>query len=588
VLALAMVGALVAGCGVPTQTGVQVDGPVAGVGLPDSGEPRVPPGPDEADTAERLVEYFLRAAAADPDDPVDELRQFIHSDRAAAWQPDPQVVIVRVKDRIPTPAGALTRVRLEVELIGTLRDGIAEPRPGAERLTVDLEVAREPAAAGDEVSVDLGDPRYRILNPPDLVMLEDRELGDRGHLLPSPVYFWDATASVLVPDLRWLPTALAPAQRAQAKLQWLFEGPAPWLGSLSVLPGDVALDGNVVWREDRLDVALTPAAGDLDLARLNAQLWWTLRDQLQDDRTVWLMIDGLERLVVPDRSANPAARDTRPDSFVVLDGAVAPYLGAPLDPELSALTDGFAGQIVSAAVTRADRPRAALVHLDAGSGHRLSVVTRDGVTTTDLRATSMSRPVWLNHPGSAGLVAADGRLHQFRPDQPAAPELAVPGLVEPVTAVAVAPDGRRLALVAGGRLYVATLLRHDDRALVVTSPLRLPTTATDLSGVAFVQESRLAVVGREDGRSLLYELSVDGVYESELLGGLLGAQPDVTNVVGFPGDPSSNSPRGEVMYEADGRAYHYQYPRDPRLISAADLAVRPVPDGDPRAPFFGE
>jgi hypothetical protein len=592
-LVLLASAALLVGCGVPTHTDVHVDGPFAGaepIGDPD---PLVPPGPDDASSPDDLVTYFLQAAAEDPDQAVERLREFVHKSEAESWDPDPQVLVVRVEDQFSTP-GDRVRVRLDVRVVGSLSRGIVTPRDDSR--SFDLEVVSEsPGMSGDNLGDQARGPEYRIANPPDVIMLSDQALGGRtpNYLTPSPVYFWDSDHRVLVPDLRWLPTAFGATLRAQTKLEWLVDGPAPWLDPLATLPSGVALDSNVVLqRDDFLDVNLTPAAGDLDPELLHPQLWWTLRDEVGDDRTVRLTIDGQEHLIEPAVRANPSVAASSPDRFVLFDGRVVASDSAT-GPRLPPAAGEFDGEPHSAAVSR--ERHIALVHLEATGLYRLNLASMAGAVGTDLVATTMSRPTWLRHPGGAGLVAADGQLYAFQVDDPTPQEVSLPTLADPVTAITIAPDGRRAALIAGGRLYVTSLTRHDDGTVTAGQPRRLATTATNLAGVTFLQENWLAVIGEEGGQKLLYELTVDGAFEEELPYGTLGAPQTVTNMVGYPGSPLEErriSQRGEVMYEADGQAYRYRYLNQLVPIRAQDLPVE-LPDDDaptsePRAPFYSE
>ena len=597
-LAVALAGALAAGCGVPSHTDVEVagaEGPSAGAEPVGGVEPRVPPGPDEADGPEQLVRYFLQGAAGDPRNAVEELRPFIYSDEQESWQPKPEVQVVRIDDsptRTPVAQG-VDRVRLGVRTLGTLSNGVVEPESNPEESTVEFEVAIDPgasAASGDLTGLDPERPQYRIVDPPDRILLDERALikpiGPRrvltsGYLRPTSVYFWDRDRDVLVPDLRWMPTALPPAQRAQTKLEWLIAGPASWLESLATVPGDLELEGNPVWRGDRLDITLAAADG-VDLQRLDTQLWWSLRDELPSGNSMWLTINGEQRQVNADGRIRQAIRYSEPRSFVLLDGAVVPYV--PSDevvlPEGAVIPDAQAVAMTG----EGDGVALAQVHPGPDGLLRLTVSTVDGEVTTDLRpATTMSRPVWLKEPGRIGLVAADGRLYSFTVDG-AVDEVPVPNGA--ITAFAVAPDGRRLALVAGGALYT-TSLRRGDGAVGVNTPRPLPTTVSDLSGVAFIQENWLAIIGQDGGETLLYELTVDGASEHELLN--LGAPETVSSLVGFPGDPYSDSAfRGTAMYEADGLAYRHDYPSEPIEIITAEFDLDADPAVEPRAPFFAE
>lgn len=580
----------VAGCGVPNHTGVEVDGPAEDAGVPGDEQRGVPPGPDEAQNEHQLVDYFLQAAAGDPDNAVEQLRQFVHADERDDWQPDPQIMVIRVEDDpVFTPAGpAQHRVRLDARWIGTLSDGTIAPADGSMLPPVEFDVVQDPGSR-DDVSVDAGDGALRIVDPPNVVLLSDEALAidtnGSGYLMPSPVYFWDTDHQVLVPDLRWVPTALPLAQRAQAKLEWLTGGPSPWLDSLQPLPGEVVVEGNVVLSDDRLDITLHPAAADVEPAHLDAQVWWTLRTELTEDRPAWLTIDGHERSVASHESANPAARPS-PGGYLVVDGEVVPYL--PPDGSDVPRPEALAADVRAAALSRDGH--AALVHLEDDGQYRLSLAQDADTMATGLVATEMSRPVWLSHPDGDALIAADGDLYRFSPDHEPS-RVPVPGMTEEITALAVAPDGRRMAMVAADELYVASMVRRDDGSLGVNTPRRLPTSAGQLAGVTFLQEEWLAVVGQQDdGRSRLYELTIDGAYERELPNGDLGAPPTVTNVVGYPGDALSTiSQRGDIMYEADGQVYRYGYRIRPRLVSLAELNLDPeAVSGEPRAPFYVE
>lgn len=582
------VGLLLTGCGVPSSSGVQVDGPVAEQGNPGDDEPRLPPGPDDARSADELVAHFLQAAAGNPDDAVEQLRPFVHRDRQSSWDPDGDVLLVRAEDPISTPVGIDgRRITVTVQVLGVLRDGMIVARDRSDRTQYEFEVVDEASSSDEEP--DLGQSRWRIVNPPDAILLSDEALSvsltNPGYLEPSPIYFWDSGHRVLVPDLRWLPTALPARQRAQLKLQWLIEGPAPWLDSVARLPGDVGLEGNIVWTEDRVDVAMTPAAKEVEPAHLDTQLWWTLRGEVGDERDAWLLVDGAERSIGAEEGANASVARSRA-SLVLVDGQFVPYSGAASDeltwPDLS----DVAGDPYAVALSRDGQ--AAVAYRDAAGLSGLAVVTGDQVAETGLSGTTMSRPVWLTHPTDTGLVAVDGELYRFgSPDEPA--PVTVPGVTGEITALAVPPDGRRVALVADGELYIASLARRDEGLMVGTARW-LPTTGNDLAGVTFLQENWLAVIGQQGGQSLLYELTVDGAVERELVSGELGAHQQIGHMVGYPGDVLARSPqRGEIMYEADGFVYRYRHPNPPDSVSLSDLGIEADEDAaGPHAPVFVE
>lgn len=593
VLAVLLAGVVATSCGVPQWTDVATEGSGPGAEPAGSATPRVPPGPDDANDPEQLVTYFLQAAATDPGNAVEELRPFIHSSQQQSWQPgNSQVWVVRVEgDPVFTnlPSGAAAaRVELTVRPLGILSNGVVEPRADSQLREYRFQVVPDPAVVNEQVGTGVDRVRYRVVDAPRDILLDQRALAERGYLRPTSVYVWDDDNSVLVPDLRWLPTALTPAQAAQAKLEWLIDGPAPWLDPMSGLPGDLELQGNPVWREDRLDVAFTTSedVGQELLRRIDAQVWWTLRDLLPDAHTVNLAINGESREIT---STHASARTIRygpaPASFVLLGDEVVPYVADNATPPGVPLVGGTE----SAALTgRGNEVAVAMVHPAGEERLRLSIATADGVVETDLTAAgAMSRPVWLRHPAGAGLVAADGELHRFTAGEATVQEVIVPGLSGDITALSVAPDGRRLALVADGELWVASLVRRAD-GLSVNRAQRLPTSLTGLSGVAFIQENWVAIIGRDGSRSVLYEVTLDGAYERELPNGDLGAPQTVANLVGYPGDPDHFNPHGSLMYEFEGRAVRYDYQRGPSQITAEELGMEPADEVVPRAPFFAE
>src|SRR5690606_19142011 len=449
-LAVVLAGGLAAACGVPQWTDVVTEGSGPGAEPAGAAVPRVPPGPDEASDPKQLVQYFLQAAAADPGNAVEELRPFIHSSQQRDWQPNPQVWVVRVEgDPVFTDLANGQRVELTVQPIGILSDGVVEPRADSQPREYRFQVVSDAAIVDEQVGAGVDRVRYRVIDAPLAILLDQRALAERGHLRPTSVYVWDDDNNLLVPDLRWLPTAASPAQAAQAKLEWLIDGPAPWLESMSGLPGNLELQGNPVWREDHLDVAFTTSEelGKETLRRIDAQVWWTLRDLLPDRSTVSLTINGESREITGAHASARSIRYRSPDSFVLLGDRLVPYVpGDVAPPDIPLPSDTRSAALTS----RGREVTLAVVHPAGEERLRLSLLTVDGIVGTDLTAGAMSRPVWLSHPSGTGLVVADGTLYRFTAGQTAVQEVVVPGLSRRITALSVAPDGRRLALVADG------------------------------------------------------------------------------------------------------------------------------------------
>lgn len=586
-LAAAVAGVLVGGCGVPTGTDVQVEGPPAEAGGTGSGgEPDPPPGPEEANDEQELVDFYLRAAAGDPENAVEELRRFIHPAVRDEWEPDSRVYVARIGDDPVVTRGETVRFELEVRRVGVLTsNGMIEPRTFREEPTsIVLRVIAEPVPPGDRPPV--GGQRYWLVDPPPLILLDDRAL--ELHFDLRPIYFWDSDQATLVPDLRWLPHAVPETQRPQAAVDWLIAGPAPWLSGTVLSVEGVERVGNVIPGQDSLEVRLTVPPETVDLHKLDAQLWWTLRPDLAGGLDLTVVVNGEPRHLQDSyRAANPVP-ESPPASFAVLDGQIRQHVPAETVP-VPALAGRANTDIVRAAISR-DRRHAALVQIEPDGRARLTLTEPGRRTPTDLVAASIGQPVWLNNPPGSGLVVAEGELWQFISGEAAVGRVDV-DLPGQVTAVAAAPDGRRLALVVDGRLYLASMARAGGGITLSSQPRALATTATGLDGVAFIREEWLAVVGTAQGQSRLYEVTVDGALERELPGGGLGNPDEINSFVAHAGDPTDPNDRGTIMYQADDLIWRYVHPQGPVRITAELLHGDQTPEAEaepsePSAPFF--
>ncbi|QSB13894.1 GerMN domain-containing protein [Natronosporangium hydrolyticum] len=578
-----LVGALVmlvTGCGVPTSTDVQYvrPGPAAGSTSPGDGNP--PPHADEADTPRDQVDNFLQAAAGSAATAPDRVREYIRAEERDGWRPEEGIRVIRLLQEpfITDEVGGGWLVELSAQLVGELDpQGFLDPPTVTEPVTYQFRVTTEGSVEGEAGGQGL---RLRVTDPPPYLLLQDTALANEDYYYPNPIYFWDTDGDQLVPDLRWLPLAGEPAeQHPWTVVQWLLTGPAPGLTRLESLPAGTNHIGTPYWEDDRLVVNFNAAAVDgQEVDDLATQLARSLLQLRGGDPELELRIeDRVQHARV--RAQVPPADPTR---FVLLDGAVRAY-SSDRARQPAVLTDEVNFGVQAAALT-AGGDLAALVR-GAGEGQqRVTVLESSGddaprETDTGLVAGEFGQPVWVGAGDAAtGLVAADGELHRFTVTGEST-VVAISGLAGPITAVALAPEQRRLALVAGDQLYVAQL-RVDAESVTVQAARRLPTTVTQLAGVAFTHENQLVVAGETDGRVGLHRLSADGAVE-EPLHDLSNAT--VTALVAHPAADATAVPR--LMYEANGQAYTFA--GVPSLIRPVDLLDAPdEPDSPPRAPFF--
>ncbi|HEX6497826.1 MAG TPA: LpqB family beta-propeller domain-containing protein [Micromonosporaceae bacterium] len=578
------VALLVAGCGVPTDRAPVFDGTGPGAAQGNKQGEQQPPGPDTRNPRE-LVERFLQAPAGKPDAPADKVRPFLTPDAARTWQPVPGNGIVVARHAI----GAVTQdipkigwytVELSLDVIGVLTDkGVLDP-PGPGPYPCPK---KQPCQL--QLMPNDDDSALRIVNPPDGLLLSDAAL--ETWYQPHAIYFWDTERRVLVPDLRYLPLASTWAQW-QTVVDWLIAGPSDWLRpAVNALPDGTQVLGRVTMDDQNQHLVVNlnaKAATEEDRAKLVAQLRWSLRPQYTGPVELQIagakvQVDGWSSGYLDDNPAR-TARQSDVDRYAVIDGKVGP-IDAPSTGDANAvLTSPDNSRVVSAAISR-DRQVAALVRSAPNGRVSLEIgrASRDGGSAyqdTRLSARAMSRPVWFNGPnGRLLFVAADGVLYLCTVTASCRP--ATPDGVTGVSAVAVAPDARRLALVAGGKMYVAAIA-HSNATVAVMSPRLVPTGLTAQTAVAWSEEDRLVVAGR-DGETVLSEVTVDGGVRKLLP--KLGTVT-VTQLTAYVDDPSDGPALGSVMLQSTpARAYE--------VFNTMVLAIqapqpKPAPSGGGEAP----
>ncbi|MER7169623.1 LpqB family beta-propeller domain-containing protein [Micromonospora sp. NPDC000207] len=590
-LAAGCVGVLLAGlsgCGIPNESEVQVDERRPSVVANGSSLRRdEPPNRTSAGTdPDVFVRNFLSAAAGEPDRAYQRVKQFIdpaERDRLQEKQgSEIGLTVVRLRDEpVITTDVESTKVRIAVQQIGLLRaNGTLVP----------------PVATESEYQFELNTGEREesnglyVRNPPNVLLLSDTAL--REFYQSETIYFWNSDRSRLVPDQRYLPLAVAAERRVTDVVRWLTAGPSDWLGpGVSRLPDGTSLINNATESDGRWEVNLTMSGEDDDrLDQLATQLAWSL-PELQG--TLELKIRNQTRRVIDSlrehRLSHPAYPiSDSPQRFCLYDGVIQPLAFAGEPSGTVPVVTSANQRAVSAALARSgDQVLAALVLTGADGRYRLGVGS--GPTDVKISAasapfTSTGQPVWLRSAAPDrphGLVAAEGKLYRFdaeaRMEQ--VPLLNVAGRV---TAVAAALDGHRIAVIAGGMLYVAAV--NLDGGQVNVGPARqISTSLTALTAVDWGGENSLVVAG-SGGRPAIYETSVDGALETPRNTDVGG---QVTHLAAYPVNPVVSISAGTLMYEANGVAYR----SNPfERIKQEQVLVPPPTNGatagNPTAPFF--
>jgi hypothetical protein len=554
-----------AACGVPSSSKPHVvrHGPT---GAPSGANGTSAPAGPEGITDPRLfVRAFLQATAGGLDDNsrqdrVKKAREFLTPAAARAWQPDLKtaVTVVRVLNLgNPAVASGGSTITVELAQVGQLTtDGLVAPAPGAMPTAQLKLVPSEPGSGvGQHWHIDTLPP---ILASTVLLSSEGLDTYYRPHL----VYFWDSKGpnGVLVPDLRYLSKSLTEEAQPTEIVNGVLHGPVDWLKSgVVALPANTTLrPTNVVRTDNAWEVNFVGLQG-VDLNQVATQLQWSLRPQFSEP--VRMLVEKQPKQVDTDalmkrNLANDRSRTSGPAGYFVVDGQVR-EVGFPYS--VPAVFSKINDQTLTTASLSRDLRLGAVVRKDKNGHSRLSVGQRSDdeggspvFVDVSLPTGPMSRPVWLTSTPPRLLVAVGEVLYSVTLAGQATPLLINNGYSTQVSAFAVGPDGRRIALISGGQVYVSVLSSVADNP-TVGAPKPIDSGGlTELSAVAWSRVDRLALAGKQprEGKYGLIEVSVDGAVANPLSTTLFDTR--VTQLACNPPLAELLQRAGDVMVQTDG------------------------------------
>lgn len=559
---LGLVGLLLVGCAtVPGSSDVTV---LRRVG--DPAEPSAPPGPARGAGPLEIVRGWILASGATAER-HSAARAFLSPPAAGSWDDgsSPTVVSDRVDTVFSQGSGqsGTASVRIRADKLGTLRpDGAFVPAAG----TVDVAVG---------LTQNNGVWRLSSVPPGTIVRRSDLRANTR----PVRVWFLAAVGGAPVGETRYLPTS--PVRSVPARvLDELFSGPSDALrgAALSALPPGVLLGRAVGSTSDgvtTVDLTRAGSVASMDEARrteIAQQIVLTLagvgvdRVQVTVDGTP--LLEGRPQLGVSDVLAGlpPTVRDRQdlPSDRTAGDAAATPPAVVVTGGRVRAVpqdtaSGGDAGRPAAPdLVTGVDDARSASISPD---GRDVAVVGLEGPTMrlavgragaaaapTSITGTTMTRPSW-TPDGSEVWTVVDGRpVRAVRtgssPDSsvltPVALDTAPLAGLGPIVTVRLSPDGTKVALVAGGRVVIATVMRDagGGAQLGAVRVLRPGPAAEALDGVLDVtwsQTDRLVAVGAGLGHPVQLA-SVDGLDLDD--GPTTNLTPPVTAVAAAPDRPT--------------------------------------------------
>jgi Lipoprotein LpqB beta-propeller domain len=590
ILALAA-GLALGGCGIPDDTEVVSlgDGPATGLAAGDEVSPNRNMRADTLDKAQ-FIENYLEAAAGDFAGATDRVKQFLTPDMAAKFNAPPDVKVVRpVEDPLVEPGSPV--VKLKVREVGTLRQkSYIEPSPDDREFEYEFTLR------------DLdGQQGWFVAKAPQVLLLSEEALDE--FYARRTIYFWNSEHTGLVPDLRYMPLSVPSEQQPTVLLDWLVSGPSPWLaGVVDPLPEGTKPIGNVPAISDgTLQISLSDQAVPPDdptaMDRLQKQVRWSLRPNLPGTLALSVEHQPEHRYTGTDYLAqNSAYRQIdQPERFVVYTGQVRRLARSyRADQPVPVLAPAVNRNIRMAALATAGRRTyAALVVNEAGGKQALRVGSAADGEQATLRRIGLplpiGRPVWAKSPvgadaGTTGLIAAGGRLYSFAADGTRR-QVEWPGGPGNITGVAVAPDAHRVALVAGGRLYVAALNTGAD-GTQLSEQYVIHTILRDVTVADWGSEGTLVVAGvRSDSRRVaIMDVSIDGASQTDRLADL--GSNRVTYLATLPANPTDEETSNAVAYVLDNAAYDEVNPDRLQAGDLADPPANPPANVLPTMPLF--
>ncbi|NIJ10758.1 hypothetical protein FHU38_001102 [Saccharomonospora amisosensis] len=416
-----------------------------------------------------VVREFVRASVQPTNDHAAS-RAYLSPAGRKQWRPDQTVTVIQ--DEFGTVyAPDKDQPQNETERVVTLR--------GAQvgRLGQDSSFIPSDEPVSEPVRVKLQrDGQWRIVDPPDSIMITETDFGEA--YFRVPVYFFGPDSTALVPDLRYVvarPQSGLPAR----VVDLLLAGPSNALTGAVRNPLDSAsLESNVTGTND--GALVVPLSGVAEQSQQDKKLMaaqmvrslqhvTTSRIRLLSDGTA--LVSGQSEWRPSDLPAYEAVSSPNSElpGLMTVGGLVRSLgSGAPIDGPVGA----GAVDVRSAAQSINGQQLAIVENTRGGVRLRVGDYGTEG-QVVDYPAKNMTRPTWLpptSNGGKSGELwtVVDGEQvvrvqqapnGQWIPQRVNASELAAVGAI---TGLRLSRDGTRVAMIVGGQLVVASVVRAPD------------------------------------------------------------------------------------------------------------------------------
>jgi hypothetical protein len=466
--------------------------------------------PKDADSITVVREFILESGN------TSVAQAYLNDDAKRQWRPDNQPTIIEDDfSTVPQPVDKegdpnVTSVEVKGTKIGLLN--------------ADKSFVSQIGAFSQMVKLVKQEGQWRIAEVPgNGIVIPLSKFTDSYR--PVKLYFYDVTKTVLVPDLRYLPGS--PTAAASDIVSLLLAGPASGLrGAMrSALPSTTVQRTNATLSKD--SNALVVNLGDVgnltaeDKELVAQQLVLSLQDV---SSTIRLQVEGLA--LVPDRQdwkttdVQPLTEKTTPGAQLPGDMVVNSRIRSLKDNQPIPGSAGNGEYHVESAARSVDGTQLAVVER-LGTSLQLRVGgTNEGLRPVATATSDMTRPTWQfglssNQIGNEVWTVADSaviRLARGKDNTWSNLPVNYAELTPfgKITELRLSRDGVRVAVVAGGKLYIGAVARTDNgTGVTISGPKTVPQVSNVVS-VDWLNQSTV-MVATNTPTGPVWRVPVDGV-----------------------------------------------------------------------------
>jgi hypothetical protein len=575
VLAVLVAVTLAAGCAdVPTSGLLQHTARPAGTGSGQQGTDccgYIMTGPGPGSSPSQIVQGFL-LASADFGNHHEIARQYLTTAASRSWQPGPGPAVTVIAEpptvtAAPPPFGSRNTAVVEisaqqlgnVSTIGQYIPAQSGRRQMNQEFTLQRvhgqwRIATVPQSVGTKVPpAGVDQPSHELLLTKDLFQLAFQArnlyyLDPAGkNLVPDPVFVpvdsgdpaADLVRALLTPPQGWLAGAVLSAFPPAATLRH----------PVGILPGS---------KTAVVDLSLPKSATSAaSLAGMASQLVWTLTSssygsaslqavKLEVNGKVWTPAGASSAVISPRSYPQPALEPPgHEDLYFLGSNGAARMLGAQDSSSSAVPGQAGTGQVplTSIAISRdrrylagiggsAQAPTLYTSSLSAAAKPHASSAAR--ALQTRMSGTSISSVSWDRNDNLwvAGSSGGKPRIWVLGPSRGTPVRVGLPANIRSVTALRVAPDGVRVAMIASVRtingpetvVLLAAIVKTNDQVMLS----RAGPVGADLtrpSALSWYDADHLLVVNQAPLGPQLEEVPVDGDRSS-----YQGIEPDMTSI----------------------------------------------------------